>query len=277
MVEQRTENPCVPGSIPGGTTLQIKQLQQVTAFFVYSPSKHFFPVGCFITQKERYMQSESHHPNTLGSSVLTEEQRAKLSPQDILDLLKSGNKDFTEDNLTIRNNTQRVRDAAIGQYPLAVVLSCLDSRVPVEDIFHRGLGDLFVARVAGNIVNDDILGSLEYACKISGAKLILVLGHEYCGAIQSAIKDIKLGNITSLLTKIKPAITDAIKIHGSSYQLSDSNFEDLVCKFNVIQSLTQIRQGSPILKEMEEQGEIMIVGGIYNMKTGEVRFLANAF
>ena len=92
------------------------------------------------------MQSESHHPNTLGSSVLTEEQRAKLSPQDILELLKSGNKDFTEDNLTIRNNTQRVRDAAIGQYPLAVVLSCLDSRVPVEDIFHRGLGDLFVAR-----------------------------------------------------------------------------------------------------------------------------------
>jgi carbonic anhydrase len=223
------------------------------------------------------MQSESHHPNTLGSSVLTEEQRAKLSPQDILELLKSGNKDFTEDNLTIRNNTQRVRDAAIGQYPLAVVLSCLDSRVPVEDIFHRGLGDLFVARVAGNIVNDDILGSLEYACKISGAKLILVLGHEYCGAIQSAIKDIKLGNITSLLTKIKPAITDAIKIHGSSYQLSDSNFEDLVCKFNVIQSLTQIRQGSPILKEMEKQGEIIIVGGIYNMKTGEVRFLANAF
>ena len=141
------------------------------------------------------MQSESHHPNTLGSSVLTEEQRAKLSPQNILELLKSGNKDFTEDNLTIRNNTQRVRDAAIGQYPLAVVLSCLDSRVPVEDIFHRGLGDLFVARVAGNIVNDDILGSLEYACKISGAKLILVLGHEYCGAIQSAIKDIKLGNI----------------------------------------------------------------------------------
>ncbi len=219
------------------------------------------------------MQSELLN-EMLANTVLTEEQRAKLSPTDILDLLKRGNKDFTEDNLTVRNNTQRVRDAAIGQYPLAVVLSCLDSRVPVEDVFHRGIGDLFVARVAGNIVNDDILGSLEYACKISGAKLILVLGHEYCGAIQSAIDGVRLGNITTLLSKIQPALEAASEHFEGEQTSSNAEFADLVCKYNVEQSLEQIRTMSPILKEMEEQGQILIVGSMYDMKTGEVHFFS---
>ncbi|WP_321331748.1 carbonic anhydrase family protein [uncultured Bacteroides sp.] len=218
------------------------------------------------------MQSESLN-EMLANTVLTEEQRAKLSPTDILDLLKKGNKDFTEDNLTVRNNTQRVRDAAIGQYPLAVVLSCLDSRVPVEDVFHRGIGDLFVARVAGNIVNDDILGSLEYACKISGAKLILVLGHEYCGAIQSAIDDVKLGNITTLLSKIQPAVKAASEGFKGERSFSNSEFADLVCEHNIKLSINQIRKMSPILREMEEQEQILIVGSMYDMKTGEVHFL----
>ncbi|WP_071145888.1 carbonic anhydrase family protein [Bacteroides ihuae] len=217
------------------------------------------------------MQSEPLN-EMLSNAILTEEQRAKLSPTDILDLLKKGNNDFTENNLTVRNNTQRIRAAAIGQYPLAVVLSCLDSRVPVEDIFHRGIGDLFVARVAGNIVNDDILGSLEYACKISGAKLILVLGHEYCGAIQSAIDNVKLGNITTLLSKIQPSVEAASEILKGKHSSSESDFENLVCEYNVKRSIEQIRKMSPILKEMEDGKEILIVGGVYDMKTGEVHF-----
>lgn len=211
----------------------------------------------------------------LVSSVLTADQQARLTPAGVLDTLKKGNQDFIEDRLTVRNNTQRVRDAAIGQYPKAVVLSCLDSRVPVEDVFHRGIGDLFVARVAGNIVNEDILGSLEFACKVSGSKLIVVLGHEYCGAIKSAIDDVKLGNITPLLSKIQPAVKSAAtSYHGEGEKTSaNPHFVDAVCHENIVLTMNEIRQKSPILKEMEAQGEIMIVGGVYNMKTGKVDFL----
>ena len=147
----------------------------------------------------------------LKSAQRTKEELAKLTPKDVLNILKRGNKDFIEDRLTVRNNSKRVRDAALGQKPIAAVLSCLDSRLPVEDIFHRGIGEMFVARVAGNIVNDDILGSLEFACKASTAKLILVLGHEHCGAIQASINDYKLGHLTTLLKKIKPAVQKSSK------------------------------------------------------------------
>ncbi|WP_020214144.1 carbonic anhydrase [Flavobacterium rivuli] len=153
-----------------------------------------------------------------------------------------------------------------------MVLSCLDSRVPVEDVFHSGIGNLFVARVAGNIVNDDILGSLEYACKVSGTKVVLVLGHEYCGAIKSAISNVKLGNITTLLDKIQPAV----KMAGSKFKgektASNEAFVGEVCDANVMVSIEQIRKRSPILKEMEQKGEILIVGAVYNMKTGKVEF-----
>lgn len=211
----------------------------------------------------------------LVSSVLTAEQQAKLTPAGVLDTLKRGNQDFVEDRLTVRNNTQRVRDAAVGQYPKAVILSCLDSRVPVEDIFHRGIGDLFVARVAGNIVNEDILGSLEYACKVSGSKLIVVLGHEYCGAIKSAIDDVKLGNITPLLSKIQPAVKSASAAYDGDGEKTSSNpeFVDAVCNHNIVLTMDEIRKKSPILKEMEAKGEILIVGGVYNMKTGKVDFM----
>ncbi|WP_080903947.1 carbonic anhydrase family protein [Parabacteroides sp. Marseille-P3160] len=211
----------------------------------------------------------------LGSSVLTAEQQAALSPGEVLELLKEGNKDFAEDHLTVRNNSQRVRDAAIGQYPIAVVLSCLDSRVPVEDIFHRGIGDIFVARVAGNIVNEDILGSLEYACKISGAKVIVVMGHEYCGAIQSAIDNVKLGNITALLAKIRPVVEVASVGFTGEKTSANPAFVERVCRHNVAYSIEHIRQRSPILREMEKAHQILIVGGIYDMKTGLVHFSTN--
>jgi carbonic anhydrase len=209
----------------------------------------------------------------LSADILTSEQQAKLTPRDVLERLKKGNKDFTEDNLTIRNSTERVRKASLGQYPKAVVLSCLDSRVPVEDIFHSGIGNLFVARVAGNIVNDDILGSLEYACKVSGTKVVLVLGHEYCGAIKSAISNVKLGNITTLLDKIQPAVTMAGTSFEGDKTASNEAFVEAVCDANVAVSIEQIRERSPILKEMEQKGEILIVGAVYNMKTGAVEFL----
>lgn len=206
------------------------------------------------------------------SAVLTAEQQAMLTPQAVLDLLKKGNQDFAEDNLTVLNNTQRVKDAVSGQHPKAVILSCLDSRVPVEDIFHQGIGDLFVARVAGNIVNEDILGSLEYACKVSGSKLIVVLGHEYCGAIKSAIKDVKLGNITALLSKIRPAVAAAGKDFEGDQDVSNPEFVEAVCIHNIQIAIEEIREKSPILKEMEEKGEIMIVGAVYDMETGKVEF-----
>ena len=149
----------------------------------------------------------------LVESTLTQEEQAKLTPDEVLRLLKEGNRRFVAGTLTTRDYSKQVREAANGQFPEAIVLSCVDSRVPVEIVFDRGIGDIFVARVAGNFENTDILGSMEFACKVSGAKLVLVLGHEHCGAVKAAIDGAVLGNITPMLENIKPAV-DAI----SSYQ-----------------------------------------------------------
>jgi len=208
--------------------------------------------------------------DVLTSDVLTKEEQSKLKPIDVLNRLKQGNIDFTKDNLTVRNTTERVRKASLGQYPKAVILSCLDSRVPVEDIFHSGIGNLFVARVAGNIINDDMLGSMEYACKVSGAKLVMVLGHEYCGAIKSAIDGVKLGNITKLLEKINPAVISAKTTFTGAAISSNPSFVEAVCDENVKLSIQEIRKRSTILKEMESKDEIIIVGGVYDMNSGKV-------
>lgn len=215
-----------------------------------------------------------HFPkkDILSGNVLTAEEQAKLTPETVLEILEKGNQDFVKGHLTVRNNSQRVRDASLGQYPMAVVLSCLDSRVPVEDVFQRGIGDLFVARVAGNIVNDDILGSLELACKVSGAKLIVVLGHEYCSAIKSAIDNLDMGNITTLLTKIKPAVALAEKDFQGETTSKNELFMEKVCLCNVELTIKEIINKSSILKEMKQQGAINIVGGIYDMKKGAVSF-----
>jgi len=208
----------------------------------------------------------------LESKVLSQEQQKALSPQDVLNILKEGNDDFVNDRLTIRNNSSRVRAAAMSQYPKAVILSCLDSRVPVEDVFHRGIGDVFVGRVAGNIVNEDMLGSMEFGCKVSGARLILVLGHEHCGAIKSAIDDVKLGNITPLLAKIRPAVTSITGFNGDKSTKNDI-YVHAVCEQNVKLTVENIRRNSPILAKMENNGELIIRGAIYDMNTGKVTFL----
>ncbi|MCA9006529.1 MAG: carbonic anhydrase, partial [Planctomycetaceae bacterium] len=142
----------------------------------------------------------------LVNRVLTQEEQAKLTPDEVLTMLKEGNQRFVAGTLTARDHSKLVREAALGQYPKAVILSCLDSRVPVEDVFDRGIGDIFVARVAGNFENTDILGSMEFACKVAGSKLVFVLGHESCGAVNGAIDGVELGNITAMLANIKPAV-----------------------------------------------------------------------
>lgn len=138
--------------------------------------------------------------------VMTKEQQAALTPDEVLKDFMDGNKRFQSGTTTQRDHSEQARKSALGQFPKAVVLSCLDSRVPVEDVFDQGLGDIFVGRVAGNFVNEDLLGSMEFACKVAGAKLIFVLGHQHCGAVKGAIDDVKLGNITAMLAKIKPAV-----------------------------------------------------------------------
>lgn len=208
----------------------------------------------------------------LESRTLTAEEQKRLTPEQVLEALRRGNLDFVEDRLTVRNTSRRVREAAMGQYPKAVVLSCLDSRVPVEDVFHAGIGDLFVARVAGNVVDEDILGSLEYACHVSGAKVILVLGHGDCGAIKSAIKDVKLGNITALLSKIRPVVTSVAADFEGAPTAKNPAFVEAVCEGNVIHVIREIRENSPILKALEEKGDIRIAGAIYDMETGRVDF-----
>ena len=217
--------------------------------------------------------NENESATSYESSFLTAEEQAKLNSDAVLNMLKAGNEDFVNNNLTVINNPERIKAAVSGQYPKAAIVSCLDSRVPVEDIFHQGIGDLFVARVAGNFVNNDILGSLEYACKVSGSKLIVVLGHDYCGAIKSAIDDVKLGNITAMLENIKPAVANASTNFEGEKTSKNYEFVERVCTHNVAYAVEEIRAKSPILKEMEDNGEIKIIGGIYDMETGKVDFM----
>ena len=208
----------------------------------------------------------------LVERILTKEEQDNLTPEEVLEFLKEGNERFVSGTLTSRDHSEQVRIAANGQYPKAVVLSCIDSRVPVEDVFDRGIGDIFVARVAGNFENTDLLGSMEFATKVAGSKLVLVLGHEYCGAIKGAIDGVELGNITAMLENIRPAIEYFIGYEGDKTSQNEE-FVHMVAEQNIRVTIEDIRKRSPILKEMEENGEIKIVGGMYDMNTGLVTFL----
>jgi carbonic anhydrase len=208
----------------------------------------------------------------IRDNVLTAAEQEALTPDIVLEELKAGNAKFTNNELTARDNSAMVRKAATGQYPKAVILSCLDSRVPVEDVFNEGIGDLFVGRVAGNIVNDDLLGSMEYGCKVAGAKLIVVLGHGSCGAVKAAIDNVQLGNITTLLSKIRPAVDSSNDYQGDKSS-KNTTYVAHVTELNVLHSMEIIRKNSPILKELEANGQIKIVGALYDIETGKVRFL----
>ena len=184
-------------------------------------------------------------------------------------ILEEGNNRFAQNFKSQRNLKEQEIQTSEGQYPFAVILSCIDSRVPAELVFDQGIGDIFSVRVAGNIVNEDILGSMEYACKVAGSKLLVVLGHTKCGAVTAACKNVELGNITSLLKKIKPAVT---LVKAEKGELNDEAIEK-VSITNVKISMDRIREESPILAEMENNGEIDIIGAIYNVTTGLVNFL----
>ncbi len=208
----------------------------------------------------------------LIESVLSAEEQAALTPLDVLNSLAAGNERFVGNDLTARDHSMQIRESASSQYPKAIVLSCVDSRVPVEDVFDKGIGDIFVARVAGNFINDDILGSMEFATKVAGAKLILVLGHENCGAIHAAIDGAKLGHITKMLKNIQPAV----KMSTQSEGLRTSKNRLLVHEVsenNVRLATEKITKDSSILKAMLENGEIAIKGAVYDMDTGVVNFL----
>ena len=207
----------------------------------------------------------------LVEEVLTKEEQEALTPDMVIQSFKDGNGRFMQNDLTARDHSEQVRKSTNAQYPKAIVLSCVDSRVPVEDVFDRGIGDIFVARVAGNFANEDILGSMEFACKVSGSKLILVMGHEHCGAVKAAIDNVELGNITPMLSKIRPAV-EKVSYDGERNSRNEE-FVHLVCESNVRNTIDQINQNSPILKQMADNGEIKIVGAVYDMDTGEVSFL----
>ncbi len=206
------------------------------------------------------------------AEVLTSAEQAALTPDEVLNNLKEGNERYVANDITPRDLPKQVKATTGGQFPQAVVLSCIDSRVPVEYVLDQGVGDIFVARVAGNFVNEDILGSMEYGCKVAGSKLIVVLGHESCGAVKAAIDDVELGNITPMLANIKPAVQKSQDFEGEKTS-KNHDFVTHVCKNNVHLTIEDIRERSPILKEMEENGEIKIVGAIYEMDSGKVVFL----
>ena len=208
-------------------------------------------------------------PKTRTDRVLTKEEQQALSPDDVLKMLREGNSRFVRGEVTHRDHRAQVRAAVLGQWPKAMVLSCLDSRIPVEDVFDCGIGDLFVARVAGNFVNVDILGSMEFACAVSGARVVFVLGHEYCGAVKGAIDKVELGNLTSLLRAIAPAVDEVKGDHGERTS-KNASFVHRVAEENVRRTLRRIGEESPVLRELEAQGRIRIVGGMYDMDTGVV-------
>ena len=203
--------------------------------------------------------------------ALTKETQDNLTPAGVLQDFMEGNSRFVNNNLLDVDHLALQQQTVGGQHPKAVVLSCIDSRVPVELIFDHSIGDVFVARVAGNIVNGDMLGSMEYSCKVAGSKLVLVLGHQACGAVKAACDHVELGNITGLLDNIQPAVS-ATTTSGERNSLNGEFVADVIKK-NVSLTMERIRKESPILAEMETNGEINIVGGVYSLSTGKVELL----
>jgi carbonic anhydrase len=206
------------------------------------------------------------------AAALTKAQRDKLTPDEIIAMMKRGNERFRSGKGTAQNVLAQQRASAKGQFPAAVILSCIDSRAPAETIMDLGIGDVFNARVAGNIANDDILGSMEFSCAAAGAKVVLVMGHTACGAIAGAIDDVKLGNLTGLLARIQPAVKAAT--YQGDRSAKNSAFVDAVARKNVELTMEGIRKGSPVLNELKAKGAINIVGAMYDIQSAKVEFFS---
>lgn len=203
--------------------------------------------------------------------TLTKEMQTAITPEMALDLLKEGNKRFVNNLKINRNLLQQANETSDGQHPFAVILSCIDSRTSAELIFDQGLGDIFSVRIAGNIINEDILGSMEFGCKVAGSKIIVVLGHTKCGAVKGACDHVEMGNLTALLTKLRPAVDDETTTKENRNSKNEE-FVENVSTINVKRTVKSIMERSPILKEMIQNGEIGIVGGTHDIATGQVTF-----
>ncbi|MGA0431621.1 MAG: carbonic anhydrase family protein [Flavobacteriaceae bacterium] len=204
-------------------------------------------------------------------NALTKETQSNITPTTALDMLKEGNQRFLNKSIKTRDLNLQVEQTSTGQFPFACVLGCIDSRVPSELVFDQGIGDIFNVRIAGNFVNTDILGSMEFACKVAGSKIILVLGHTKCGAIKGACDHVKLGNLTAMLQNFDDVL-DASEYAGDRSS-QNSEFVDLVTHKNIEMTIDKIRKNSPVLSEMEKNGEILIAGAIYDVTDGSVNFL----
>ena len=207
------------------------------------------------------------------NNALDKATQDALTPSGVLQDLLEGNDRFINNETNTVDNAALVGQTTGGQFPKAVVLSCIDSRVPVETVLDQAIGDVFVARVAGNFENVDILGSMEYSCKVAGSKLILVLGHEACGAVKAACDGVELGNITALLSNITPAVKQSSEEVEGEANSSNGAFVAKTVENNVRLTMDRIREKSPILKEMEDNGEIAIAGGVYMLSSGKVEML----
>ena len=200
----------------------------------------------------------------------TKDSQAALTIQESIDHLMNGNSRFLQGTPSKRDYQSQIGETSTGQYPFAAVLSCIDSRIPTEVVFDQGIGDIFNARIAGNFINEDILGSLEFACKLAGSKVIMVLGHTSCGAVKGACDHAKLGNLTQMLDKIMPAVNDTTTAEGEARDSSNLDFVNRVSAQNVRHAIKQIRTNSEVLSKMESDGEILIIGAMYDVSSGKV-------
>ena len=203
----------------------------------------------------------------------TKQTQSKMTPDTAIEALREGNLRFQQNSPVNRDLLEQVDDTATGQYPFATILSCIDSRVSSELVFDQGIGDIFSIRIAGNFVNEDILGSMEFACKLAGTKVVVVLGHTSCGAVKGACDHARLGNLTALIKKIEPAVF-ATELLKSEYERNSGNLEfvNAVAKTNVEMTMDHIRERSEVLRDMEASGEIKIVGAMYDIANGSVEF-----
>jgi carbonic anhydrase len=206
--------------------------------------------------------------------TLTKDTQSNITPDQAIELLRNGNQRFVQNLRYNRNLLEQVNETAEGQYPFATILSCIDSRTPAELVFDQGLGDIFSVRIAGNVVNDDIIGSMEFACKVAGSKLILVLGHTSCGAIKGACASVELEHLTGLLDKIQTAVKQAPAPQDGDNQ--NIEYVDNVASLNVQNSIKHITEKSQTLKEMVDDGSIIVIGAMYDVSNGQVTFLDHA-
>lgn len=209
-------------------------------------------------------------PAPAAAASLSREQRDAMTPDQVIDMLRAGNQRFRSGEMQPRDFLAQKRATASGQYPAAVVLSCIDSRAPAEIVMDAGIGDIFSVRIAGNVPTPDLIGSMEFACAMAGAKLLLVMGHTGCGAIAGAIDQARLGNLTGLLERIRPAV-DATDYQGERTGRNRA-FVDAVAHTNVLLAKTRIRQDSPVLRDLEQQGRIRIAAAMYDLRNGKVAF-----